>query len=294
MGGPTRSSLHEERFNTGAVEINFGVSPPNGPPFVILHGGSGSWRSGEGLIRLLAESWHVFAPDFRGHGKSGHVPGSYLLQDYASDISALLQHVVQEPAVLFGHSLGGEVAVMVAAQHPEAVRALIVGDAPLSIENHPIQVEAHRNMNVLWHSLAGRPSSEITPELKEMPVPGPGAAPRRAVEAFGEDNPWFEFKAENLSRLDPGVLAAVLAGPAFMLRGYEAEKLLPMISCPVLLLQADQAAGGMMRDDEVRDGLQLLPHGSHVHLHGIGHELHGPAGQERRVLEVISPFLATV
>lgn len=288
------SALHEQRFDTGTVEINFGEGPPNGPPLVILHGGSGSWRYSARLIRLLVDRWHVFAPDFRGHGESGHVPGSYLLQDYASDIVAFLDHVVQQPAILFGHSLGGEVAVTVAAQHPEMVRALIVGDAPLSIESRATEVPSHREMNVLWHSLAGRPSNEITPALREMMVPVPGDAPRRAVEVFGENNPWFEFQAENLSRLDPDVLAAVLAGPAFMLRGYEANKLLPMISCPVLLLQADQALGGMMRDDEVREGLRLLPRGTHVHLNGIGHELHNPAGQDRRVYEAIAPFLATV
>jgi pimeloyl-ACP methyl ester carboxylesterase len=288
------SAVREKRFDTGIVEINFAESQSDGPPFVVFHGGSGSWRSGEGLIRLLAGGWHVFAPDFRGHGKSGHVPGSYLLLDYASDSSAFLQRVVQVPAVLYGHSLGGEVAVMVAAQHPEVVRALIVGDAPLSIENHPTEAEAHRQMNLLWHSLAGRPSKDIAPALKEMLVPVPGGAPGRAGDVFGERNPWFEFQAENLSRLDPGVLDAVLEGPAFMLRGYQAEKLLPAISCPVLLLQADHAAGGMMRDEEVRDGLKLLRHGTHVHLQGIGHELHGPPGQDTRVLEAIAPFLATV
>lgn len=286
--------LHEARFDTGRVEINYGESPPNGPPFVILHGGAGSWRYSERLIRLLTDDWHVFAPDFRGHGLSGHVPGGYLLQDYAADIAAFLHHVVPSPPVLFGHSLGGEVAVMVAARNPELVRAVIVGDAPLSIENHPTEAEAHRQMNLLWHSLAGKPSDEIVPALKAMPVPVPGAAPLPAVEVFGENNPWFEFQAENLSRLDPGVLATVLAGPAFLLRGYEADRLLPLISCPVLLLQADQALGGMMRDEDVRKGLRLLRHGAHVHLQGVGHELHSPSGQDRRVLDAIAPFLATI
>lgn len=274
------------------VEVNYGEGPPNGPPFAVLHGGAGSWRSGEALIRLISERWHVYAPDFRGHGKSGHVAGHYLLEDYAIDTASFLRNAVQDPAVLYGHSLGGEVAIMVAAQHPEVVRAVIVGDAPLSADNHPTEAVMHRQMNVLWHSLAGRPSKAIVAVLKEMPVPVPGGAPGRAVDVFGEHNPWFEFQARNLSQLDPGVLAAVLQGPYFMLRGYEPEKLLPKINCPVLLLQGDVSFGAVLRDEEVDIGLRLLHTSAHVRLRGIGHELHGPPGQAKEVFEAIAPFLA--
>jgi pimeloyl-ACP methyl ester carboxylesterase len=286
--------LHERGFDTGIVEVNYGEGPPNGPPFVVLHGGAGSWRSGEALIRLLSDRWHVYAPDFRGHGKSGHVAGHYLLEDYAADTASFLGKAVQDPAVLFGHSLGGEVAVMVAGLHPGLVRAVIVGDAPLSTDNHPTEVVAHRQMNLLWHSLSGRPPAEVVAALKEMPVPSREGAPGRADDVFGEDNPWFEFQAQNLNLLDPGVLAAVLEGPQFMLRGYKPEQLLPAISCPVLLLQADAAFGGMLRDEEVEMGLRLLPAASHVRLQGIGHELQGPPEQASRVFEAISPFLASL
>ncbi len=285
--------LVEWWFETGAVGINYGEGPGRGVPFVVLHGGAGSWRYAEALIGLLAERWHVSAPDFRGHGASGHVPGRYGLRDYAEDTAAFLAGVVGEPAVVFGHSLGGEVAVMVAAEQPGLVRAVVVGDAPLSIENHATEEPGHRAMNELWHGLVGRPVAEIAAALREMPVAVPGNdAPVRAGEAFGEGSPWFGFQATNLHRLDPGVLAAVLAGPAVMLAGYEPERLLPAIGCPVLLLQGDPAAGGVLTDAEVAMGLRLLPRGSHVRLEGIGHALHGVDAP--RVLRAIGPFLEMV
>jgi len=286
----------ERRFHTGTVELNYGEGPANGPPFVILHGGSGSWRYADALVDLLVERWHVFAPDFRGHGRSGHVHGRYRLRDYAEDTAAFLGHVVREPAVVYGHSLGGEVAIMVAAQHPASVRAVIVGDAPLSKEDHATEEPGHRAMNELWHRLAGRPMAEITAALKEMPVAVPGAAARvRAGDAFGEDSPWFDFQAENLHRLDPGMLAAVLEGPEVMLEGYEPDTLLPAITCPVLLLQADAAVGSVLSDADVEIGLRLLPRAIHLRLEGVGHELHGQAGPRvQRVLDAIVPFLETV
>lgn len=285
--------VRERRFATGTVAINYAEGPPNGPPFVILHGGAVSWRYGDALINLLADRWHVYAPDLRGHGQSGHVPGRYRLPDYAVDMATFLAAVVREPAVLFGHSLGGETAVMVAAQRPALVRALIVGDAPLSTENHSTEEPDHRAMNELWHRLAGRPVAEIEAALGEMPVKVPGMQARvRAADAFGEASPWFAFQALNLHRLDPDMLAAVLAGPEDMLEGYEPEALLPAITCPVLLLQADPAAGGILSNREVARALCLLPRPTHVRLAGIGHSLHRT--HPRDVFDAISPFLATI
>ena len=285
--------VRERRFHTGTVELNYADGPANGPPFVILHGGSGSWGYAADLIDLLADRWHVYAPDFRGHGLSGRVPGRYRLRDYAEDTAAFLSRLVRAPAVVYGHSLGGEVAVMVAAHHPGLVRAVVVGDVPFSVEDHPTEEPSHRAMNELWHRLAGRPVAEIAAALREMPVPVAGAdAPVRAGDAFGEESPWFEFQATNLHRLDPGMLAVVLAGPEVMLEGYEPEALLPAIACPVLILQADAAAGGLLTDREVERALRLLPRPTHLHLDGIGHELHGL--HPGRIAEAIGPFLAAV
>src|SRR5438552_2900185 len=59
---------------------------------------------------------------------------------------------------------------MLAAQHPEVVRAVVVGDAPLSRNQHATEEPDHRAQNVLWHRLAGRPANEIEPTLREMPI----------------------------------------------------------------------------------------------------------------------------
>jgi pimeloyl-ACP methyl ester carboxylesterase len=281
--------LRESSFDTGVVKINYGESQQAGPPFVILHGGAGSWRYHERLVNLLASSWHVYAPDFRGHGMSGHTPGQYLLADYLSDTAAFLRALVREPAVVYGHSLGGEVAIMVASQHPELVRSVINADAPLSIEDHPAESPDHRGMNQLWHRLAGRPVEEIVPALMAMRVSWQGRSYERADQALGSDSPWFQFQAQNLHTLDPDVLAAVLEGPGYLLRGYDPEQILPRIRCPVLLIQADPARGAALRDEDVKRGLSLIPHAACVRLSGLGHEL-----QAERVFEAMTPFLASL
>jgi pimeloyl-ACP methyl ester carboxylesterase len=260
-----------------------------------LHGGAGRWQYSLELLETLAPDWHVFAPDLRGHGSSGRVADAYRLPDYVADIAALLEGVVREPAIVYGHSLGGEVGVMLAARDARFVRALIVGDSPLSPDNHITNDPTHRAQNVLWHQLSGRPIAEIVQALHSMSVvERPGAEPRPAREVFGEYNPWFEHQATSLHQLDPGVLAAVNAGPASMRVGYDPHELLPLIECPVLLLQADPAAGSALSDSEVELALTLLRRGTHVRLDGIGHPLHGPPGGTARVIAAWTPFLGAV
>jgi pimeloyl-ACP methyl ester carboxylesterase len=83
--------IQEHAFDTGTVTINYAKGPPSGPPLVLLHGGSGRWQNYEGIIPDLAARFHLYAPDFRGHGKSGRVPGRYQLEDYANDTIAFLR-----------------------------------------------------------------------------------------------------------------------------------------------------------------------------------------------------------
>jgi pimeloyl-ACP methyl ester carboxylesterase len=289
--------MREARFNTGEVEINYAEGPPVWRPFVVLHGGAARWQHGEELVRTLASDWHVFAPDLRGHGRSGHVAGAYLLTDYVRDTARWLAAIVREPAIVFGHSLGGEVAVMLTAQHPELVSALIVADAPLSWRNSITATEKpyHRAQNELWHQLAGRPEAEINAAMRDLPMLEPGATqPRPAREVFGENSGFFAHQATSLHQLDPDMLAAVLEGPEVMLRGYDPDVLLPRITCPVLLLQADPAAGAVLRDDEIALAMQLLARPTHVRLSGIGHGLHAPPGGTAIVLDALAPFLASL
>jgi pimeloyl-ACP methyl ester carboxylesterase len=61
--------LRERRFYTGTVEVNYVEGPDNESPVVVLHAGAGSWRLGQRFVEALVPAWHVYAPDFRGHGR---------------------------------------------------------------------------------------------------------------------------------------------------------------------------------------------------------------------------------
>lgn len=160
----------EHQFDTGTIEINYGEGPPNGPPLVLLHGLAARWQLFMPLIPALSQEWHIYALDFRGHGSSSHdVAGHYRLDDYLSDTLAFLTAVVKEPAVLYGHSLGGWVAMRIAAEHPEMVRAIIVGDSALyeSTVDPDMAVSYLANMPLAMRGLS-KSLSQMDPRVMEV------------------------------------------------------------------------------------------------------------------------------
>lgn len=97
------------------------------PPLVLLHGLLGSSRNWQTTGTDLAASHHVFAPDFRNHGRSPHADVmSY--DAMLGDVIEWLDTWKLEPATFVGHSLGGKVAMLLACRHPVRVERLVVVD----------------------------------------------------------------------------------------------------------------------------------------------------------------------
>jgi pimeloyl-ACP methyl ester carboxylesterase len=95
------------------------------PPAVFVHGLGGSSTNWTDLMALLAGRVDGYAPDLPGFGRSGPSPtGRYGLDTHARAMVAFLRHLDRGPVHLFGNSLGGAVAVRIAAEHPELVRSL--------------------------------------------------------------------------------------------------------------------------------------------------------------------------
>ena len=97
----------------------------SGDPLVLMHGGLVDARFFEPNLAALAERFHVYTPERRGHGHTPDVPGPITYQLMADDTIAFLEAVVGEPADLVGHSDGAFTAMLVAMQRPELVKRLV-------------------------------------------------------------------------------------------------------------------------------------------------------------------------
>jgi pimeloyl-ACP methyl ester carboxylesterase len=99
---------------------------PRRPALFLLHGWMDVSASFQFLVDALRGDWHVIAPDWRGFGLSEWSRDrAYWFPDYFADLDALLDHFhAGAPAVLVGHSMGGNVAAMYAGIRPERVARL--------------------------------------------------------------------------------------------------------------------------------------------------------------------------
>lgn len=106
-----------------------------GPPVLLVHGwtcDSHDWQFQ--VPALLDAGYRVIAADLRGHGRSS-VPGSgYTPRRFAADLAGLLRERDAAPAVVAGHSLGGAVAVAMAVEHPDLVRAIVPVDSAFGMD----------------------------------------------------------------------------------------------------------------------------------------------------------------
>jgi pimeloyl-ACP methyl ester carboxylesterase len=261
--------FREATFDTGKVVLNYAEGPASGPALVMLHGGSGRWQLYSGMLAELAEGHHVYAPDLRGHGKSGWVPRGYTIRDYVEDIGSFLREV-SGPAVLMGHSLGGIIAVATTKACPDLVRALIVGDAPLDAATWGQYLRNGRGQLAAWRALSGgtHPVEEIERLLGDTPE---GNSTLR--EIFGEGSPIIHELAERLYLHDPEMLGMLIEDYENVAAGYDMETVLPAIHCPVLLVQADPSAGGALTDEVVQRALPLLSEPTHKRFSGMDHML---------------------
>jgi esterase len=98
-------------------------------PLILLHGIGRDAHSFDHIAPQFASGYRVIALDLRGHGDSGwHPGGAYLVDDFVTDLEALVDQLQLRDLIVLGNSTGGRVAQVYAGRHAERVRALIVED----------------------------------------------------------------------------------------------------------------------------------------------------------------------
>jgi 2-succinyl-6-hydroxy-2,4-cyclohexadiene-1-carboxylate synthase len=99
-----------------------------GRPLLLLHGFTGSAATWVPLIGALPPHFRTIAPDLIGHGRSDSPPDAerYHMERCVADLLALLDALEIVRADVLGYSMGGRVALHLAAAAPERVGALVL------------------------------------------------------------------------------------------------------------------------------------------------------------------------
>lgn len=253
------------------LKLNVMVGPAAGDPLILLHGVSRSSRDFAPLFPALTARWQVLAVDQRGHGQSSRA-GSYFVRDYAADVVGLLDaRPAFGPAVIYGHSLGALVATCVAARKPEAVRAIILEDPPTASMISEIKRTSFYPHFAAMQKLSSSrlPTSEVARQLAEVRLPGIAGEVRLGDLRDGVS---LRLVARCLKEVDPAVYDSLLAGR--WMEGVDWIETIRAVRCPVLLLAADEKAGGMLSRSAVDEMKQNVADIISLPHPGIGHLIH--------------------
>jgi len=112
-----------EKLKVNGIELAY-TRHGKGNPLVLLHGFPLDHHTWDEIVPLLEDKFDLMLPDLRGFGESTTVETPYTMDDYASDIAGLLDHLRIEKAAIAGHSMGGYIALAFARLFPDRVTGL--------------------------------------------------------------------------------------------------------------------------------------------------------------------------
>jgi len=130
-------TIQQARLENGVTLPYVEQGDPGGVAVVLVHGYADSWRAFEPLLSHLPASIHAFAMTLRGHGDADRPPGGYTLVDMSDDVTAFMDAVGLDDAMIAGASSGGYIAQQVAADRPDRVRGLVLIGSPRSFHDKP-------------------------------------------------------------------------------------------------------------------------------------------------------------
>ncbi|MDT9592130.1 alpha/beta hydrolase [Nocardioides zeae] len=117
--------------------------PEDDSPTLLVHGGSAHVGWWFGLAPLLTDL-PLLAMELSGHGTSDH-RRAYSPDGWVRELSAVLDHAARGPVTIVGHSMGGALALRLAATRPDLVSRLVLLDVRVRGRSSARQVpEVHR------------------------------------------------------------------------------------------------------------------------------------------------------
>lgn len=151
----------------------------NGPPLVIMPGTLTVPQLYLPLVALLARRYTVTLVSRRGYGSTDRGPSPCSLAAQAQDLSAVLAGT-GEPAVVFGHSFGGVIALSTALAEPARIARLVLYEPPLALLGPELRPMLARCRDAV---AAGKPTTALRYAFRVSGSPdvGENTVPERAL-----------------------------------------------------------------------------------------------------------------
>ncbi len=204
--------------NVGDLSMHY-LEQGAGDSVLLIHGNTSSSVWWEYTLERLGDAYHFIAPDLRGRGATQGPSANWTVEMLARDVYGLLARLDIEAAHVVGHSLGADVALQLALDHPAQVRSLLLlnpgwvaGDMPEAVGDEARVRAMVENKDLLKAALRG------------------------IAYLHPADGRWARLEAASLLQADE----ASLRGPAALKAWAVADRLHELAGIPTLVARGAQ------------------------------------------------------
>ncbi|SCG84446.1 alpha/beta hydrolase fold [Proteiniborus sp. DW1] len=272
--------MEQLRVKANGTELEVNQYPRNGETIVFLHFSGGNLAQWNGVIPYFVDKYHIVTLDLRGHGKSEKTVNGYTLDNMAIDIIEIMNQLGIEKAHIVGSSLGGEIAVNLAARFPERVKSIVAEGAIQNyfgengvfnirkeeIPNKKIELRAKRakKNNPVFDSIVEKI------EMAKKNYEQSGISWNKQIEEFEIYNTWETGGGKYTSACPKWVIDKYLED----FWDIKFEKYFEKITCPVLMLPSEDE----WKSNEIKAAIEslqkllksskvvVIPGGSHAYV----------------------------
>jgi pimeloyl-ACP methyl ester carboxylesterase len=228
------------------------------PVLLLLHGFPFSKAMWEPQVAAFAGSCRCVVPDLSGFGDSEPTAGVCRMEDFADDARALLDHAGVARAVVCGASMGGYVALALAAAAPERLRALVLAGSRAGADTPAAAEGRHASARTVLQDGTGAFAPGFLAKVL-------GASTLEAGTSGAQ--PDLRSQVEALVLAAPPV--AVAAAQRGMAERPDRQELLGRLRVPALVLAGEEDA--LVPPEESRRMAAALPGGTLAVIPRAGH-----------------------
>ncbi|MDX6547559.1 MAG: lipase [Gaiellales bacterium] len=231
------------------------------------HGVTANHREFLAVAERLDPNITLVAPDLRGRGGSQNVGGPFGMETHADDLARIMDRLGASTALAIGHSMGGFVAVVAAARHPERIHGAVLIDGGLPPAQRLQDLVGNMPIDEVIRTVIGPSLDRLDMTFADAEAYLDFWRPHPSV--VGEWNPYLEdYFRYDLAGTPPEMRPrvnkqAVLADSTSDFRSELIEGALDSLTQPVVFLRAPRGVFNeeppLYTEDVVADWLGKMP-----------------------------------
>jgi pimeloyl-ACP methyl ester carboxylesterase len=236
------------------IKLHYHRTGGDKPAVVLVHGITDNGLCWTRLAQALAQEYDLIMYDARGHGLSEAPATSYTAKEHVADLAGLVEALGLEKPAIIGHSMGAANVALAIATQPDLTSGAILEDPPWQQAYTRDQAWVNE-----WRAEIALKKTQTIDEIV--------AASRAQRPAWSEVEwpAWAEAKQQTSLNVFEWVEDRQLFTTW--------RKLIPRITCPLLLITGDPELEAIVTPEVVQEVVDLNPGIRIKHISGAGHSI---------------------